>query len=104
MTEHNHSQDNVTVPRELLLHAIEFVGQRAKEAHSGSHTHELFTALRAALDQPAVEPVAWRYRITNKALSWAGAWSYSEVDPAHSLESESEVEPLYTAPQAQEKP
>ena len=47
--------DQVTISRELLLHAIEFVGQRAKDAHSGSHAHELFTALRNALEQPAVE-------------------------------------------------
>lgn len=60
MTEH------ITVSRELLRQALDFVDHM-------QYPQRLKDALRAALEQPAVEPVAWIYQNANtesKYLVW----------------------------------
>lgn len=102
MTEHNNPQDNLTVPRELLRQAEELLSSlitydwhnKPKE-DIDKEGYECAEAIRAALEQPAVEPVGWCHLQYNKdGTSFADCLQ-------HFADTYANV-PLYTAPQAQQ--
>lgn len=89
MTEH------ITVSRELLRQALDFVDHM-------QYPQRLKDALRAALEQPAVEPYGWHVTGSNELLRGEYAQSDAESD-AKRYGGTARAVALYTAPQAQEK-
>jgi hypothetical protein len=64
---------------------------------------EVIDALRAALEQPEQEPVAWRWRLRSPtdAPGFAQPWNVTTYYPR---EQANEIEPLYTAPPQRKPP
>ena len=78
--------------------------QQALEAwdndENGTMDHPLsgvMEALRAALEQPEQEPVAWRIRCINPVLDWVLMYSRPTTEEKF---SNMEVQPLYPPPAA----
>ena len=90
--------DQVIINRELLRQVLD-----AFETYAKQYPHmwkgyllDAEQALRKALEQPAVKPVAW---IRREARSWLAAEGYCT---AYSSPPCDHPVPLYTAPQAQQ--
>jgi hypothetical protein len=91
-------KDNITLPRELVqeaLEALQYAGRRP--GGSGLYTLEI-AALRAALDAPRPEPVAWLW--LNDGIPVNAFLSRGDADDPYWLDKGYSTAPLYTAPPA----
>lgn len=79
------SNEFVTVKREVLEQAVDWFQCYKDNSMSRNNSEQLAdeasTALRAALEQPGVEPVAWQKRIYTTELGWS---SWEEIRDPHS--------------------
>jgi hypothetical protein len=91
----------MTTLREAAQQALEALEDLLVWHSKNSRAITAITALRAALEQPEQEPVAWRWRMRNPTDSpgFAQPWNVTTYYPR---EQANEIEPLYTHPPRRE--
>lgn len=96
MTEPNNQQDNVILSREKLRQVIDAMTDHGPDWIESERV--ALVALRAALEQPAVEPVSYQYQNSD------GKWCHF-MNEKHYENTKADgrwpIRALYTAPQAQ---
>lgn len=88
------TNDQITVSRELLQQVLDALEKIHNHQNSFWNCLDEITALRAALEQPAVEPAGWCH------LQYNEDGTYFADTVQHFEDTYANV-PLYTAPQAQ---
>jgi hypothetical protein len=87
--------------RDAARQALEALEYKGNIWHMDCPLEAAITALKAALEQPEQEPVAWRWRMRNPTDSpgFAQPWNVTTYYPR---EQANEIEPLYTHPPRRE--